>query len=60
MRYKELPERTDAFLFCPRCHGEFSAWKGDYFWADPESVVRHCGCILMVLVRRVSFLERVA
>ncbi len=31
-----LPEQggpgASAFLWCPRCGGEFSATRGDYFW----------------------------
>src|SRR2546427_12524566 len=26
------PSGAGAFLWCPRCGGEFSATRGDYFW----------------------------
>ena len=31
------------FLHCRVCGGEFSATRGDYFLADPDQIMRHCG-----------------
>ncbi len=72
MRYGDLPEsRPDVinargqrvsarqpFLYCARCHGQFSASKGDYFLCPPQAVIRHCGRP-MKLVERVSTLREV-
>jgi hypothetical protein len=69
MRVKDLPElinRIDArgiyhrppFLHCAVCGGEYSAHRGDYFAAHPETQLACCGRA-MRLVRRVSRLIRV-
>ena len=31
-------------LYCPSCGGEFSANRGDYFWAAPGDVLRCQEC----------------
>lgn len=36
-------EGQPVVLFCPRCLGEFSATRGDYFMRDPREVIKHCG-----------------
>jgi hypothetical protein len=46
------------FLYCSLCFGEYSANRGDYFAAKPETVMRCCGRPLR-LVRRDSRLIEV-
>lgn len=48
IRVHDLPDQigTDGprtLLYCPRCQGEFSANRGDYFMAEPRTPLR-CSC----------------
>jgi hypothetical protein len=67
IRVKDLPDLVGLkdntlprpLLWCRRCGGEYSAHRGDYFAADPETAMR-CGCSvgrpgLLLVVRRVTF-----
>lgn len=71
IRQRDLPESTlpeaggpgaGAFLYCPRCGGEFSATRGDYWalWPDAPMVCRegHRSTLLR-LVRRECQLKEV-
>lgn len=31
-----------AFLYCPKCHSQYSATQGDYFAANPETTMKCC------------------
>lgn len=51
--YAELPDSTlpegggpgaGALLHCPNCDAEYSATKGDYFWADPNEEIMCSDC----------------
>lgn len=33
---------TSHFLYCPRCHGQYSTCTSDYFWAKPGHVFKCC------------------
>lgn len=55
----DLPrELHGEFLICLECHSEYSAQRGDYFAADPQTVMECCG-EPMKLVRRESRLVEV-
>lgn len=41
----------DVVLYCTRCGDTFSAARGDYFAADPDTELVHCDYD-MVLARR--------
>jgi len=50
---KDYESRKDEFIFCPRCGGETSGTRGDY-WSLPDEYVFKCGCGCadLALVRR--------
>ena len=48
MKYKHLPNQSAtvgprSVLLCVVCGETCSAHSGDYFMADPESIIEHCG-----------------
>lgn len=61
IRVKDLPDPADQTihnvyykgpsLYCTICGGEYSANRGDYFIANPETVMKCCGLALK-LVRK--------
>ena len=46
-----------VFLHCRICGGEFSATKGDYFMADPNTVMKHCGRPMHLVTERRQLIE---
>ncbi len=44
MRVKDLPDqpRYNQYLYCTQCGEHNSAARGDYFMADPDTVIRCC------------------
>lgn len=56
---KDLPESADGLmLYCHRCHGSYSATKGDYFWMPPTKAFRCEVCRTpLVLVRESTRIE---
>lgn len=64
----DLPDQISQphprpFLYCPHCGSEYSAHRGDYFLAEPRTVLQcsngHRRANLL-LVQRVSHLVEVA
>ena len=59
---KDLPDQIGtggarAFLFCQVCGGEYSAHKGDYFMAAPDTVMRCCKRPLRLVTRHTELRE---
>lgn len=52
----ELPESGVSFLYCRKCRGEFSARRGDYFWA-PGKPMKCCGINLVHVKRENRIVE---
>jgi hypothetical protein len=52
VRVRNLPDRPapGVKLYCPHCAGEYSATRGDYFMASPDTVMSCCEAP-MLLVR---------
>lgn len=63
IRVKDLPpnggthESGPVFLHCAHCGGEFSATRGDYFMADPDTVMMHCGHPMQLVTKHVTLKE---
>ena len=57
---RDLPEQPayGVKLFCPDCLGEYSARRGDYFAASPDTIMTCCG-EPMRLVKERTILEDV-
>jgi hypothetical protein len=58
---KSAAKGTDTFLYCIRCHGEFSSYPGDYSYITSNHVFK-CGCRgkaspNLRLVRRYTWIE---
>lgn len=55
---RDLPERPEAGvqLYCYRCDGEYSAYKGDYFLQSPDYVFKcqNCKRLLMLVEKRTT------
>ena len=47
---------VDPFLYCSRCHGEYSANRDDYFRATPTTRFRCCGRSLQLVRRSVRLI----
>lgn len=59
IRVQDLPDTsyTRALLRCQTCGGEYSAYRGDYFMADPQTVMRCHGRPLQLVTKRVVYEE---
>jgi hypothetical protein len=61
IRVRDLTDQIDstlrAFLFCPVCQGEYSAHRGDYFMASPETVMKCCDTPMVRVVRHTTLEE---
>lgn len=58
VRVRDLPDRPTpgVLLKCVgRCQGEYSACRGDYFMADPETIPRCCGRALILVRKSTQF-----
>lgn len=60
MKVKELKDQCFTpyprpILLCRSCGETCSAHKGDYFAADPETVLKHCGRNMVRVIKRVTF-----
>jgi hypothetical protein len=42
-------------LLCRYCGATYSASRGDYFAADPETKFKHCGRNMALVIKRVIF-----
>lgn len=51
-------EGVPTFLYCRRCGAQYSATRGDYFAAHPDTVLRCCG-EPMVLARTTTTIHAV-
>lgn len=60
VRVSDLPKTPEhgVILRCLYCGGEYSATRGDYFMADPNTVMK-CHNRPMALVRRRTVYEQV-
>lgn len=57
IRVGQLPEHPGPgiHLHCPECQGEYSAYRGDYFMADPKTIMRCCEVPLSLMQRRTVY-----
>lgn len=46
-------------LYCSKCNSLFSANAGDYFAAQPDTILKHCDRPMRLVIKRVT-LEDVA
>lgn len=62
IRVADLPDEssTRALLHCPRCGGEYSAYRGDYFMARPETVMKCCRRPLRLVTRHTVYRQFIA
>jgi hypothetical protein len=44
-----------AFLFCPKCHSEFSANHSDYFAVHPTKVIMCCGIPSYLMTKKTVY-----
>ena len=44
-------------LYCARCGGEYSANKGDYFMARPDTILKCCKYPMSLVVKRTIYKE---
>jgi len=62
MRVRDLKDQIGTagphpILYCPKCGAEFSANAGDYFMSRPDRVFKHCGRLMLLVVKRTVFEE---
>lgn len=59
MKVKDLPIRPAyrVFLYCAACGEQNSATKGDYFMADPNTTITHCGEPMTLVQERRTLTE---
>ncbi len=46
-----------VMLKCTECRAKWSATRGDYFWLDPDDVMRCCGLPLRLVKSQTVFTE---
>lgn len=63
VRVRDLSVPHNVHLYCPGCHCTYSATKGDYFMARPDTVMK-CGgkghngpTRNLILVSKTTYLE---
>ncbi len=62
IRVRDLKDQIGApgprpILYCRVCHGEYSANAGDYFVANPETIMRCCGRSMALVTRVCKLVE---
>jgi len=64
LHVRDLPKQSGPtpphpMLHCPRCGGEYSACRGDYFWMPPDKAFRcgECRGALVLVTKQVTYTE---
>lgn len=54
---KNHKDKLDLILYCPFCHDEYSTTPGDYWAADPHTVLDCCSQEMLLMRKVITFEE---
>lgn len=61
LRIRDLTDNPSphVMLLCSRCGGEYSAYRGDYFMAPPDTVMKcgHCKGAMRIVEKQTRYIE---